>query len=86
MVKSLRIGQSNAAKFKYIFKKVQRLNGQNLLMNKLWYSLILYENIRINVSKSFVSILAGYLRCMFLPGSKFFQAAPGKSQGAEIAK
>ena len=37
-------------------------------------------------SKSFVSILAGYLRCMFLPGSKFFQAAPGKSQGAEIAK
>ena len=86
MVKSLRIGQSNAAKFKYIFKKVQRLNGQNLLINKLWYSLILYENIRINVSKSFISILAGYLRCMFLPNSKYFICAPGKEQGAKIAK
>ena len=37
-------------------------------------------------SKSFLSILAGFLRCMFLPGSKFFIVAPGKSQGAKIAK
>ena len=37
-------------------------------------------------SKSFISILAGYLRCMFLPNSKFFICAPGKEQGAKIAK
>lgn len=36
-------------------------------------------------SKSFLSILAGFLRCMFLPGSKFFICAPGKEQGAKIA-
>lgn len=35
-------------------------------------------------SKSFLSILAGYLRCMFLPGEKFFIVAPGKMQGAQI--
>ena len=37
-------------------------------------------------SKSFISILAGYLRCMFLPNSKYFICAPGKEQGAKIAK
>ena len=31
-------------------------------------------------SKSFVTIFAGYLRCMFLPGSKFFICAPGKER------
>lgn len=36
-------------------------------------------------SKSFLSILAGFLRCMFLPKSKFFICAPGKEQGAKIA-
>lgn len=36
-------------------------------------------------SKSFVSILAGILRCIFLPNSKFFICAPGKEQGAKIA-
>ena len=36
-------------------------------------------------SKSFLSILAGFLRCMFLPRSKFFICAPGKEQGAKIA-
>lgn len=36
-------------------------------------------------SKSFVSILAGFLKCMFLPKTKFFQCAPGKEQGAKIA-
>lgn len=37
-------------------------------------------------SKSFVSIFAGILRCMFLPNSKFFICAPGKEQGAKIAQ
>lgn len=36
-------------------------------------------------SKSFVSIMAGILRCIFLPNSKFFICAPGKEQGAKIA-
>lgn len=36
-------------------------------------------------SKSFLSILAGFLRCVFLPHSKFFICAPGKEQGAKIA-
>lgn len=36
-------------------------------------------------SKSFTSILAGFIRCMLLPGSKFFICAPGKEQGAKIA-
>ena len=36
-------------------------------------------------SKSYIAILAGYLRCMFLPGEKFFICAPGKEQGAKIA-
>ena len=31
-------------------------------------------------SKSFVSILAGYLRCMFLENEKFFICAPGKER------
>ena len=37
-------------------------------------------------SKSYIAILAGYLRCMFLPGEKFFICAPGKEQGAKIAQ
>ena len=31
-------------------------------------------------SKSYLTILAGYLRCMFLPGEKFFICAPGKER------
>ena len=37
-------------------------------------------------SKSFISILAIYLICIFRPGSKMFICAPGKEQGAKIAK
>lgn len=37
-------------------------------------------------SKSFLSILAKYLTCMFLPGSKQFICAPGKDQGTKIAR
>ena len=36
-------------------------------------------------AKSFLSILALYLRCMFLPRSKVFICAPGKEQGTKIA-
>lgn len=31
-------------------------------------------------SKSFVSIMAAYLRCMFLPNNKYFICAPGKER------
>lgn len=37
-------------------------------------------------SKTFLSMIAMYLRCMFYPGSKVFICAPGKSQGAKVAK
>lgn len=37
-------------------------------------------------SKSFISILALYLLCMFKPKGKFFIVAPGKAQSAKIAK
>ena len=37
-------------------------------------------------SKSFISILAIYLICMFRPGAKMFICAPGKEQSAKIAK
>lgn len=36
-------------------------------------------------SKSFISILAMYLKCMFQPGIKVFICAPKKEQGAKIA-
>lgn len=36
-------------------------------------------------AKSFLSILALYLRCVFLPRSKVFICAPGKEQGTKIA-
>lgn len=37
-------------------------------------------------SKTFLSILAIYLQCIFLPGTKRFICAPGKNQSAKIAK
>lgn len=37
-------------------------------------------------SKSFLSILAGFLRCIFLPSTNEFLVAPGASQGVEIAQ
>lgn len=37
-------------------------------------------------SKSFISILAIYLICIFRPGAKMFICAPGKEQSAKIAK
>lgn len=37
-------------------------------------------------SKTFVSILGMYLKCMFQPGSKIFICAPAKDQAAKIAK
>lgn len=36
-------------------------------------------------SKSFIAVLAMYLRCMFLPGSKVFLCAPQLGQGTKIA-
>ena len=35
-------------------------------------------------SKSYLAILAGYIKCIFLPGEKFFIAAPGKGQSIGI--
>lgn len=37
-------------------------------------------------SKSFLSILAAILRCIFLPTTTMFLVAPGASQGVEIAQ
>ena len=37
-------------------------------------------------SKSFLTILALFLQCIFIPGRKVFICAPNKSQGAQIAK
>ena len=36
-------------------------------------------------SKSFLTILALFLQCVFIPGRKVFICAPNKSQGAQIA-
>lgn len=37
-------------------------------------------------SKTFITILALFLQCVFFPGTKRFICAPGKSQSAKIAK
>lgn len=37
-------------------------------------------------SKSFISILAMILQCIFIPGTRRFICAPNKAQGAQIAK
>lgn len=37
-------------------------------------------------SKTFISILGLYLKCVFQPGAKLFICAPGKNQSAKIAK
>lgn len=37
-------------------------------------------------SKSFITILALFLQCIFMPGTKRFICAPGKGQSAQIAK
>ena len=37
-------------------------------------------------SKSFLTILAMYLQCIFIPGTKRFICAPAKNQSAQIAK
>ncbi len=37
-------------------------------------------------SKSFITILGMILQCIFMPGTKRFICAPGKSQGTQIAK
>lgn len=37
-------------------------------------------------SKSFITILAIFLQCMFIPGTKRFICAPNKNQSAQIAK
>lgn len=37
-------------------------------------------------SKSFITILALFLQCVFIPGTKRFICAPNKNQSAQIAK
>lgn len=37
-------------------------------------------------SKSFITILALFLQCIFMPGTKRFICAPNKNQSAQIAK
>lgn len=38
------------------------------------------------LSKTFLSVLSGMLRCIFLPGEKFFIVAPKKDQAAKISQ
>lgn len=49
-----------------------------------------YRNIYITAaratSKTFLSILAKYLQCMFVPGHRCFIAAPNKQQAAKISR
>lgn len=35
-------------------------------------------------SKSFIAVIAGYLKCMFLPNTRYFLCAPGKGQSVQI--
>lgn len=37
-------------------------------------------------SKSFLAVLAGILRCIFLPGTTMFSVCPGAAQGVEVAQ
>ena len=37
-------------------------------------------------SKSFLTILAIFLQCVFIPGTKRFICAPNKNQSAQIAR
>ncbi len=53
-------------------------------------SLMRYKEVYITAcrafSKSFLSIIALFLQCIFLPGTKRFICAPNKIQAAQIAK
>lgn len=73
-------------------------NKDFLLLVRRWYSLLLRETASCNRaievatlleykdSKSFLSIMALYLRCIFYPNSKLFIVSGGKEQSARIAQ
>lgn len=53
-------------------------------------ALMRYKEVYITAprafSKSFITILAMFLQCTFIPGTRRFICAPNKNQGAQIAK
>ena len=53
-------------------------------------ALMRYKDIYVTAprafSKSFITILAMILQCIFIPGTKRFICAPNKTQSAQIAK
>ena len=59
---------------------------QRLFLRIVFRYKYVYVTFTRAFSKSFLSILALYLKCMFYPGSKLFICAGGKEQAAEIAK
>ena len=59
---------------------------QRLFLRVIFRYKYVYVTFTRAFSKSFLSILALYLKSMFYPGSKLFICSGGKEQAAEIAK
>lgn len=59
---------------------------QRILLRALMRYKEIYVTAPRAFSKSFLTILALFLQCVFLPGTKRFICAPNKIQGAQIAK
>ena len=59
---------------------------QRLFLRIVFRYKYVYVTFTRAFSKSFLSILALYLKCMFYPGIKLFICAGGKEQAADIAK
>ena len=59
---------------------------QRLFLRIVFRYKYVYVTFTRAFSKSFLSIMALYLKCMFYPGSKLFICSGGKEQAADIAK
>ena len=59
---------------------------QRIVLRALMRFKIVYISACRAFSKSFLTILALFLQCVFMPGTKRFICAPYKNQGAQIAK
>lgn len=59
---------------------------QRIVLRALMRYKIVYISACRAFSKSFLTILALFLQCVFMPGTKRFICAPYKNQGAQIAK
>ena len=59
---------------------------QRILLRAVMRFKQIYATAPRSFSKSFLTILAEMIECIFLPGTKRFICAPNKNQGAQIAK